>query len=177
MRFRAFQASTGALSGAMFTPLFCVDWTIPMAMLLVNGGVWYFMSTDVIMTLLLLLDWILKTAHALPVPDSQTSDFMLERTAVPRFHDIEMSFRTGIKISLRYSYLGVLALIWLALVWDFLLISCKRTQNHNIKMEWTRTGMKATPVSYKHPLSSINNLPQESTTPWAPLKNRVQQGN
>ena len=37
-----------------------------------------------------------------PVPDSK--DFKPERTVVPRLHDIGMvSFRTGMKISLRYS--------------------------------------------------------------------------
>ena len=53
-----------------------------------------------------ILDWMSKTALALPVPDSQESDFMLERTAVPRLHDIGKSFRTEMKISLRYSYRG-----------------------------------------------------------------------
>ena len=57
------------------------------------------MSTDV----------IVKTAHGLLVLDSRESDFMMERTAVPRSHDIGMSFRTGMKISLRYSYRGELA--------------------------------------------------------------------
>ena len=51
-----------------------------------------------------ILDWMSKTALALPVPDSRESDFMLERTAAPRLHDIGMSFRTGMKISLQYSY-------------------------------------------------------------------------
>ena len=36
----------------------------------------HFMSTDVTVTSLL-LDWIPRAAHALPVPDSQESDFML----------------------------------------------------------------------------------------------------
>ena len=53
--------------------------------------------------------WIPKTAHTLPIPDPQESDLVLERTAVPCLHDIEMSFRTRMKISLRYSYLGELA--------------------------------------------------------------------
>ena len=47
-----------------------------------------------------------------PVPllyTAQESDFMPERTAVPRLHDIGMSFRTGMKISPRYSYRGELA--------------------------------------------------------------------
>ena len=56
-----------------------------------------------------ILNWISKTAHGLPVADSQESDFMLERTAVLRLHDIGMSFRTGMKISLRYSNRGELA--------------------------------------------------------------------
>ena len=73
------------------------------------------MSSDVIVTSLL-LDWIPKTAHTLPVPDSEESDFMLERTTVPRLHDVEISFRNGIKISLRYSYLGELAPVFLASV-------------------------------------------------------------
>ena len=68
------------------------------------------MSTDVIVTLYhAILNWIPKTAHGLPVPDSRESDFMLERTAIPRSHDIGMSFRTVMKISLRYSYRGELA--------------------------------------------------------------------
>ena len=58
-----------------------------------------------------ILNWISKTVHALPVPDSRESDFMLERTAVPSLHDIGMSFRTGMKILLRYSYRGELALV------------------------------------------------------------------
>ena len=56
-----------------------------------------------------ILNWIWKTALAVPVPDSRESDLMLERTAVPRLHDIGMSFRTGMKISLRYSNRGELA--------------------------------------------------------------------
>ena len=56
-----------------------------------------------------ILNWISKTALAVPVPDSRESDLMLERTAVPRLHDIGMSFRTGMKISLRYSNRGELA--------------------------------------------------------------------
>ena len=55
------------------------------------------------------LNWISTTAHAFPVPDSRESDFMLERTAVPRLHDIGMCFHTRMKISLRYSYRGGLA--------------------------------------------------------------------
>ena len=58
-----------------------------------------------------ILDWMLKNAHALPIPDSQESDFMLERPAVPHLHDIGMSFRTGMKISPWYSYQGELALV------------------------------------------------------------------
>ena len=94
-------------------------------------------------------NWISKSAHALAVPDSRESDFMLERTAVPRLHDIGMSFRTGMKISLRYSYRGELPPVWLAPLWDFVLISCKRIQSHKREPEWTRTGMK---VAMKHPL-------------------------
>ena len=56
-----------------------------------------------------ILHWILKTAHALPVPDSQESDFMLEWTAVPRLHEIGMSFCIRMKILLWYSYWGELA--------------------------------------------------------------------
>ena len=65
------------------------------------------MSTNVIRDANLY--WISKTAHALPVLDSRESDFMLERTPVPRLHDIGMCFRIGMKISLRYSYRGELA--------------------------------------------------------------------
>ena len=50
------------------------------------------------------------------------SDFMLERTPVPRLHDTGMCFRTGMKISLRYSYRGELATVWLAPLWDFVLV-------------------------------------------------------
>ena len=66
------------------------------------------MSTNMIVTPMI-LDWMSKNVHALPVPDFQEGDFMLERTAVPRLHDIGMSFRTGMKISPRYSYRGELA--------------------------------------------------------------------
>ena len=100
-----------------------------------------------------ILDWMSKNARALPVPDSKGSDFMLERTAEPRLHDIGMSFRTGMKISPRYSYRGELAPVWLALVWDFVLVSCKRIQSHKRELDWTRTGMKVAPVSCKHPLN------------------------
>ena len=41
-----------------------------------------------------ILDWMSKTVHALPVPVSRESDFMLERTAAPRLHDIGTSFRS-----------------------------------------------------------------------------------
>ena len=50
-----------------------------------------------------ILDWMSKITHALPVPDCRESDFTSRRTVVSRLHDIEMSFRTGMKISLRYS--------------------------------------------------------------------------
>ena len=53
------------------------------------------------------LDCMPKATHASPVPDS--TDFKPERTVVPRLHDIRMSFRTGNKISLRYSNWGELA--------------------------------------------------------------------
>ena len=66
------------------------------------------MSTDVIVTPLY-LDWIPRTAHALPVPDSLESDFMLEQTAAPRLHYIGIRLHTGMKFSLRHSYLGELA--------------------------------------------------------------------
>ena len=56
-----------------------------------------------------LLDWMSKTAHALPVPDSRESDLMPERTVVTRLHDNGMSFRTGMKISIRYSDCSKLA--------------------------------------------------------------------
>ena len=79
--------------------------------------------------------------------DSQESDFMLERTAETRLHDI------GMKVSLRYSYRGELAPVWLALVWDFVLVSCKRIKSHKRELEWTRIGMKVAPVSCKHPLT------------------------
>ena len=105
-----------------------------------------------------ILDWISKTVHALSVLDSQESDFMRERTAVPRLHDIGMSFRTGMKISPRYSYWGELAPVWLAPVQDFVLVSCKRIQSHKRELEWTRTGMKVAPVSCKHPLSQHSGL-------------------
>ena len=53
--------------------------------------------------------WLNKHTHALPVPDSRESDFMPERTVVQRLHDIGTGFRTGVKISLRYSNRGELA--------------------------------------------------------------------
>ena len=53
-----------------------------------------------------ILDWMSETAHALPIPDSQESDFM---PALTRLHDIGMSFRTGMKISVRYRYRGEFA--------------------------------------------------------------------
>ena len=77
-----------------------------------------------------ILNWISNTAHLLPITDYQVSDFMLERTAVLRLHDIRMCFRTGMKISLPYSYWGELAPVWLAPLWDFVLVSCKWTQSH-----------------------------------------------
>ena len=101
-------------------------------------------------------------------PDSQESDFMLERTALLHLHDIGMSFRTGMKILPRYSYRGELTPVWLALVWDFVLASCKRTKSHKRELEWTRTGMKVGPVSCKHPLrnrapSNTGNSSYESS--------------
>ena len=58
------------------------------------------MLTDVIV----MPHWMSKTVHALPIPNSQESDFMLEQTAVPRLHDIGMSFHAGMKILSQYSY-------------------------------------------------------------------------
>ena len=63
------------------------------------------MSTNVIV----MPYWMSKTMHALPIPNSQESDFMLEQTAVPHLHDIGMSFHAGMKILSRYSYQGELA--------------------------------------------------------------------
>ena len=113
---------------------------------------WLWRSGDAI------LAWISKTVHALPVLDSQESYFMLERTAVPRLHDIGMSFRTGVKISPQYSYRGELAPVWLAPVQDFVLVSCKRIQSHKRELEWTRTGMKVALVSCKHPLRRVKMM-------------------
>ena len=73
-----------------------------------------------------ILDWMLKTMHVL----SQESDFTPEWTVIQRLHDIGMSFCTRIKISLQYSNWGELAPVWLALVWDFVLVSCKLIQSH-----------------------------------------------
>ena len=47
---------------------------------------------------------VILDVYVLLVPDSRESDFMPERTVVPRLHDIAMSFRTGMKISLQLSY-------------------------------------------------------------------------
>ena len=64
------------------------------------------MSADMIVT----PSWIgSKTTHALSTPGSRESDFMSKQTVVPRSQGIGMSFRTGMKISLRYSYRGELA--------------------------------------------------------------------
>ena len=65
------------------------------------------MSTDEIVT----PHWIgcQRTAHTLPVPDSREHDFMLDQTVVLRLHDIGMSFRTRMKISLCHSYWDELA--------------------------------------------------------------------
>ena len=68
-------------------------------------------------------------------------------------YDIRMSFRTGMKMSLRYSNRSELALVWLAPLWDFVLVSCKRIQSHKRELEWTCTEMKVAPVSCKHPLT------------------------
>ena len=56
-----------------------------------------------------ILAWMSKATHALPAPDSQESDFMLQRTVVPHLHDIGVSFRFRMKILLRYSDRGELA--------------------------------------------------------------------
>ena len=53
-----------------------------------------------------ILDWLSKTTHVLPVPDSRRSDFTPGRTVKPRLYDIGMSFRKGMKISLQYSDRG-----------------------------------------------------------------------
>ena len=39
-----------------------------------------------------ILDYMLKTTQALPIPDSGESDFMPEQTVVPPLHDSGMSF-------------------------------------------------------------------------------------
>ena len=105
-----------------------------------------------------ILDWMSKNGHALPVSYSQESVFMLERTAVPHLHDIGMSFHTGMKISPRYSYWGEIALVWLALVWDLALVSCKQIKSHKRELEWTCTGLKVMRVSCKHTLSENCSL-------------------
>ena len=99
---------------------------------------------------------LLEHKYALPVPDSRKSDFILEQTVVPRLHHIGMS-RTRMKISLRYSYRGECAAVWLAPAWDFVLVSCNRIQSHKREPQWTGTGIKVAPVSCKHPLSLPHN--------------------
>ena len=115
--------------------------------------------------------WLKKHTHALPVPDgSRESDFMPERTVMPRLHDIGMSFRTGVNShrydSFRYQRLcwyhvneyratrrnrSELAPVWLVPVSEFVLVSCKRIQSHKREPEWTRIWMTFASAPCKHP--------------------------
>ena len=57
------------------------------------------------------LDWMSNTAHTPPISDCRERHFILEQTVVLRLHDIGMSFRTGMKISLCYSNRDEIALV------------------------------------------------------------------
>ena len=85
--------------------------------------------------------------------------------AVPYLHDVGMSFRTGMKIPLWYSYCDELAPLWLSPMCDFVLVSCKQIQSHTRELEWTHTGMKVAPVSRKHSLIYIVNTISNSEKP------------
>ena len=55
----------------------------------------------------------------------------IHRKAEASLHDTLARFRPGLKFSPRVNYLGRLAPVWLAQVWHFLVVSCKRIQSHN----------------------------------------------
>ena len=81
--------------------------------------------------------------------------FIPKRVAVPCLHDTGTSFRSGTKISSRYSNRDELIPVWVVPVWDFGSVSCKRIQSHKREPGWAHTGMKVIPVSCKHPLNSL----------------------
>lgn len=63
-----------------------------------------------------------------------------ETTVIPRSHDTGMSLRIGMKISIWYNDRGELAPARIAPGWEFVLVSCKRTQSHNNPLPLELTG-------------------------------------
>ena len=88
--------------------------------------------------------------------------FIPKRVAVPCLHDTGTSFRSGTKISSRYSNRDELIPVWVVPVWDFGSVSCKRIQSHKREPGWTHTGMKVIPVSCKHPLKLTSYANQQA---------------
>ena len=72
----------------------------------------------------------------------------MKETVIPGLHDTGMSFRTGMKMSLRSRNQ-----VELAPVWHFVLASCQRLQSYEREPGWTRVGTNVALVSRKHPLT------------------------
>ena len=104
-----------------------------------------------------ILDWMPKTTHAPPVPDSRGSDFHARAKSCTAFTCHRNEFRIGMKVSLRYNDRSELAPVWLTPLWDSVLVSCEQIQSHKRKPEWTRTGMKVAPGTCKHLLTSFKS--------------------
>lgn len=67
----------------------------------------------------------------------------------------QSEFHTRMKITLLHSEL---ALVWLAPVWYFVLVSWKWIWSHKREPEWTRTRKKVVLISCKHPLISPSTV-------------------
>ena len=138
----------------------------------------HFMPADVCLNtkfVMVRLSWIGCEKQRMHYP--WESDITPGRTVLLSLHDIGTSFCTRMEISLWYTYSNrsELAPIWLATVWDFVVVSCKRIQSHKREPEWTLTGMKVTPVLCKHPLwlvAGATVLPTTSLRNFSPRVSR-----
>ena len=77
-----------------------------------------------------------------------------------RVYDYGTSFCTGSKILIWYSNQNKLVLVWLVMVWNLVLVSCKQSYTG----PWE--GMNLKPVLCKPPLVSVTQLNRQT---WCPV--------
>ena len=97
-----------------------------------------------------ILDWMTKTTHAFNTCSSLPGDwFHTETSGRPSFtwYWCKVSYQNE-NLDLVQQPGWTCTGIWLVLVWDSVLVSCKQIQSHKREPGWTSTGMKVIPVSY-----------------------------